>query len=116
MGIGLEWTPVSKTEIRTPFLSKAHYRLGFNYTMTELQYQTSLTDYEEITSYGMSFGLGFPITIIKNSNTNINFGANLGNLGTTDFGLIREKYIGIFVGLSITPGNGDLWFLKRKFD
>jgi hypothetical protein len=84
--------------------------------MTELQFETSPNIYTDLTSYGMSFGVGFPLTMIKNSNTNINFGANLGNLGTTENGLIKEKYLGIFVGLSITPGNGDLWFLKRKYD
>lgn len=115
-GFGLEWTPVTIPNVRTPFFSKARYRLGFSYTMTELQFETSPGIYTGLNSYGMSFGLGFPITIIRNSNTNINFGANLGNLGTTDNGLIQEEYIGVFVGLSITPGNGDLWFLKRKYD
>jgi hypothetical protein len=117
LGLGLEWTPITSfSDPRSSILSKAHYRLGFTYAMTELQFETSPNIYTGLTSYGMSFGLGFPITMIKNSNTNINFGANLGNLGTTENGLIREKYIGLFVGLSITPGNGDLWFLKRKYD
>jgi hypothetical protein len=64
----------------------------------------------------MSFGLGIPINVIPKSNTNINFGANFGNLGTTNDGLIKEKYVGLFFGISITPGVGDLWFLKRKYD
>lgn len=116
MGLGIEWTPVTVYNPRTPFLAKAHYRIGFNYTMTELQFETSPNNYTGLTSYGMSFGVGLPITIIKNSNTNINFGANLGNMGTTDNGLIKEQYLGLFFGISITPGNGDLWFLKRKYD
>lgn len=116
MAIGIEWTPVSAPIDRTPFLSKIHYRLGFNYTMTELQFETSPDIYTGLNSYGMSFGVGLPITIIRYSNTNINFGANLGNMGTTDYGLIKEKYIGVFFGISITPGAGDFWFLKRKYD
>lgn len=117
LGFGLEWTPVSIiTDLHTPFFSKLSYRLGFNYTMSELQFETSPNNYTGLTAYGMSFGLGVPITIIPNSNTNVNFGANLGNLGTTENGLIKEKYVGVFVGISITPGRGDLWFLKRKYD
>ena len=117
LGLGLEWTPISIVTLpRTSFFSKMSYRLGFTYTMTELQFETSPNNYTGLTSYGMSFGLGIPVTMIPNSNTNINFGASLGNLGTTDNGLIQERYIGLFVGLSITPGRGDLWFLKRKYD
>lgn len=116
MSLGLEWTPVALPSSRSSFFNKIHYRLGFNYTMTELSVLDNLNNYTDLTSYGMSFGLGIPITIIRNSNTNINFGANLGKLGTTDNGLIQEQYIGLFFGVSITPGSGDLWFLKRKYD
>ncbi len=116
LSLGLEWTPAAIPDLRTPFFNKIHYRLGFNYTMTELSVLDNSNNYTDLTSYGMSFGLGIPITIIQNSNTNINFGANLGKLGTTENGLIRENYVGLFFGVSITPGRGDLWFLKRKYD
>lgn len=116
LSLGLEWTPVALPSSRSSFFNKIHYRLGFNYTMTELSVLDNLNNYTDLTSYGMSFGLGIPITIIRNSNTNINFGANLGRLGTTDNGLIQENYVGLFFGVSITPGSGDLWFLKRKYD
>ena len=115
-GIGLEWTPVTLVDLRTPLFNKIHYRLGFNYVMTELRLLDNLNNYTDLNAYGMSFGLGVPITTVRNSNTNINFGANLGNMGTTEGGLINEKYIGLFFGVSITPGSGDLWFLKRKYD
>ncbi|MFT4601501.1 MAG: hypothetical protein ACI857_001681 [Arenicella sp.] len=116
-GFGLEYTPVAIPDPGiTPFFNKIHYRIGGNYTMTELRVLNNLDNYTDLTAYGMSFGLGIPINVIPKSNTNINFGMNLGNLGTTDDGLIREKYIGLFFGISITPGVGDLWFLKRKYD
>ncbi|MEX1003555.1 MAG: hypothetical protein WDZ35_15660 [Crocinitomicaceae bacterium] len=116
MAVGLEWTPSSIHGTRTPFMSKIRYRLGFNYTMIEKRILNNIDNYTDLTSYGMSFGVGIPITIIQLSNTNINFGANLGKLGTTENGLIQEKYVGLFVGISITPGSGNLWFLKRKYD
>jgi hypothetical protein len=116
MGLGLEWTPVTQVVARTPFFNKVHYRIGATYTMTELSVLNNSNNNTDLTSYGMSFGLGIPITVIQRSNTNVNFGANIGNLGTTSDGLIQEKYIGLFFGISITPGVGDLWFLKRKYD
>jgi hypothetical protein len=63
----------------------------------------------------MSFGIGVPINTGK-SNTNLNFGANLGSLGTTDNGLIKEQYLGFFVGFSLTPQASNKWFIKRKYN
>lgn len=117
-GIGLEWSPYTGYRSRdntTPLLGKWHYRIGFNYTQTELQVKNNLNKTVGIDDYGMSFGLGIPI-VANNSNTNINFGASLGNLGSTANGLIQERYLGFFVGLSITPGYGNYWFVKRKYD
>jgi hypothetical protein len=119
--LGIEWTPVTvvtsrKKQTFGDFLNKIHYRMGFNYTMTEWKPLNNAGNYTSLSSYGMSFGLGIPITISDFSNTNINFGAKIGNLGTTADGLIQEKFVGLFVGISITPGKGDLWFLKRKYD
>ena len=116
-GFGIEYTPIAIPDPGiTGFFKKIHYRIGANYTMTELRVLNNLDNYTDLTAYGMSFGLGIPINVIPKSNTNINFGANIGNLGTTNDGLIKEKYLGLFFGISITPGVGDLWFLKRKYD
>ncbi|MCB9223884.1 MAG: hypothetical protein R2780_10400 [Crocinitomicaceae bacterium] len=113
ISVGMEWLPTTKAR---SYMSKVKYRLGGNYTITELNVLNNLGNYTNLSAYGMSFGVGLPITIIKSSNTNINFGANLGRLGTTDNGLIRENYVGVFFGLSITPGYMDQWFIKRKYD
>lgn len=117
-GIGLEFTPkagVYSFDNNVTFLQRLHYRVGFNYTQTELLIENNLGQEVAIDNYGMSFGLGIPI-LVGNSNTNINFGASLGNLGTTANGLIQERYIGMYVGLSITPLGGNGWFIKRKYN
>ncbi len=118
LGLGLEWTPYTGANAlnnTTPYLGKIHYRLGFNYIQTELLIENNLGNQVAIDNYGMSFGLGLPISV-SNSNTNINFGASLGNLGETNNGLIRERYLGLFVGFSITPGDDNKWFVKRKYN
>jgi len=116
MSMGIEYTPIAMPAARDPFFGKLKYRIGGYYTMTELSVLNSANNYTDLTAYGMSFGIGIPVTIVRNSNTNINFGANLGSMGTTEQGLIREKFIGLSFGVSITPGNGNYWFLKRKYD
>ena len=112
-GIGIQYSPHigrNANNTLTPWLSKLHYRVGFNYTLSELFVNST-----QITNYGISFGLGIPVTT-GNSNTNINFGAKYGSLGTTNSGLIKEDYLGIYFGVSISPGIYDRWFLKRKYD
>lgn len=117
VGLGLEWTPLSGTSVldKGQFLSKLHYRFGVSYTQSEWNVAGADGNLVGIDNYGMSFGLGIPVRV-NNSNTNINFAANLGNLGTTDNGLIQEQYVGLFVGLSITPLSSNRWFVKRKYN
>lgn len=116
IGMGVEWTPVALPKTRTSFFSKLHYRFGWNYLFTEWRVLNDAGEDTDLTRYGASFGVGVPITVLRSSATTVNFGMNLGRLGTTKNGLIREQYIGWFLGVSITPGVGDLWFLKRKYD
>ena len=110
IGFGMEYSPVTSNDPSISVLSRTNYRIGFNYTQTELSINGTNID-----NYGMSFGLGIPLNI-NATNTNINLGASLGSMGTTDDGLIREKYIGVFFGISIMPERSDLWFTKRKYD
>ena len=114
---GLEYVPNApgKFNSNLPIMNRISYRLGFNYTQTEWQVQNELGNLQQITDYGMSFGFGIPIAI-NFMNTNINFGATFGNLGSTENGLIRERYIGTYFGFSLTPGRGNYWFVKRKYD
>lgn len=118
VGLGLEWTPKSGIyafDNNVSFMQRLHYRVGFNYTQTELLIENNLGQNIGIDNYGMSFGLGIPI-LVGNSFTNINFGASLGNLGTTENGLIQEKYMGLYFGISLTPPLAERWFLKRKYN
>ena len=110
LGFGMEYSPVIGNDPSISIFSRTNYRIGFNYTQTELSINGINLD-----NYGMSFGLGIPMNI-NSTNTNINFGASLGNMGTTDGNLIREKYIGVYFGISIMPDRNELWFVKRKYD
>lgn len=111
--LGFEFTPNvmrGMTGKTAPFLGKVHYRFGMNYTMSEININNT-----QLTSYGMSFGVGIPVTANK-SNTSLNLAVKYGNFGTTDNNLIREQYVGIYFGLTLSPGIYDRWFVKRKYD
>lgn len=110
LGFGLEFCPVIGNDPTINILSRTNYRFGLNYTQTELTLNST-----NLTNYGMTFGLGVPVNV-NSTNTTINFGASYGNMGTTDFGLINERYLGFYFGLSIIPDRNELWFVKRKYD
>ena len=97
---------------KTKFYEYTQYRLGFNYQNTYLNLQNT-----QLTNYGMSFGLGIPLANAGMKNASmINFGLELGSKGTFDNNLIKENYLGCYLGLTLTPGVYNRWFVKRKYD
>lgn len=99
---GVEFVPNS-SDLRN-YLNIIHYRIGGHYSNTYLQLNG-----EKINDFGISFGIGLPLRGSK-STFNINF--ELGQRGTLDNNLIKEKY-GI---LSISLTLYDFWFVQQKFD
>lgn len=110
LAFGLEFSPFVGNDPSISILSRTNYRFGFNYTQTELV----LSDIG-LNNYGMSFGFGIPLNV-NSTNTSLNLGATFGKMGTTESGLIEEKYIGFYFGISIIPDRNELWFVKRKYD
>lgn len=113
LAFGFEYTPFTLTSgnnSKIPYLGRIHYRLGANYTFSEI-----IVNNEQLTNYGISFGLGIPV-LNGRSNTNINLGVSYNAFGTTENNLIKENNLGFSVGFSISPGLYDRWFLKRKYD
>ncbi len=110
-GLGIEFQPqVNRIGDKTGYLSLVSYRLGFTTTQSFL----SLND-TRIDNYGMRFGLGLPL-LNTASTSSLNIGFELGKRGTIDNNLIKESYFGMFIGISLSPSNYNLWFRKRKYD
>ena len=80
------------------------YRAGFRYEKTGLEVQS-----HEINEFGISFGLGLPVGRLF---SNVNLGFEVGQRGTTDFGLIQENFFNTFLSFSLN----DRWFEKRLYD
>ncbi|MEW7290193.1 hypothetical protein [Aquimarina sp. 2304DJ70-9] len=88
----------------TSYVSRIVYRAGFRYEETGL-----LIDGNSIDEFGMSFGVGLPVGRLF---SNLNIGFEYGQRGTTDFGLIKEEFFNVSIGLSLN----DKWFRKIKFN
>jgi hypothetical protein len=85
-----------------------HYRAGFRSYETPLELNDT-----RILQSGITAGISIPI--IK-SLSKLHLGAEFGNTGTTANGLVREKYIAIMAGVSLSPSVFDRWFVQTKYD
>lgn len=85
------------------YLSKIVYRIGTRWEHTGLTLKN-----QDIKDFGITFGIGLPLNVLSK----VNIGVEIGSLGTTEAGLIKEKYTNIMLGFSLS----DVWFIKRKYD
>lgn len=99
---GFEITP--DPEALRGYYNKINYRLGAYYSSYYLELRN-----HQLKDYGITFGVGLPF---KNSKTSFNFAVELGQRGTTEDNLIRERYANLLISVTLH----DVWFLKRKFD
>lgn len=86
------------------YFSRITYRAGLRYEKTGL-----VINGESINDMAASLGIGLPLSAMG---SNLNFGVEYGQRGTTNANLVKENYVNIFVSLSIN----DKWFVKRKYD
>ncbi len=87
------------------YWARVQYRAGFYYGATNLKLRGQV-----INDAGMTFGLAIPF--LNKSLSTLNFGVQLGQKGTLENDLIRERYSRFTIGLSLN----DKWFTKRKID
>lgn len=95
---------IPKFNSLTSYWSRITYRAGLRFEDTGM-----VVNNESINEFGMSFGIGLPV---GRRLSNINLGFEIGKRGTTDFGLVQENFINVFISLSLN----DKWFIKRKYD
>lgn len=83
------------------------YRAGTRFSKTYLSLNNT-----QLNDYSVSLGIGILRLFPKRPPSTINLGIEAGQRGTTDNNLIREKYIRMYLGFSLT----DIWFIKPKYD
>lgn len=92
------------------FWKRSIYRAGVRYNSDYL-----VVDGHQLTEMGASVGISIPV-MGSTTRSRLNFGFELGDRGTTDDGLIRERYAAFYVGVTITPDGRERWFRKSKIE
>jgi hypothetical protein len=83
------------------------YRLGAHFDKTNV-----IINNQGINQYGVTFGLGLPLTRNGSSYYKVNFTGEVGKMGTLSNSLIKETYFNIHIGITLN----DRWFNRPKFD
>ncbi len=99
---GFEFLPAG-TNLLDSYLKRVAYRLGFYYDQS---YITPLAG-SDINAIALTGGLSLP-AVLAGTRLDVNF--EVGTRGTTDQGLVRDR----FYGVSATLNVGERWFVKRK--
>lgn len=106
LGIGGEFTPDSKSY--NSYAKKIRYRGGVFFGKDP---RLNLSD------YGVTFGVGMPIILPRQTISFINFSLEIGQLkdlgSVTNANLISETYFNLTAGFTL---NDNTWFFKRKFN
>ena len=110
ISIGGEYIP--KFNSISNYWQRVRYRAGFKTEKTGqlVNGDTNGNLFTEIKDFGISFGLGLPLS--KLNPTTVNFAFEYGKKGTTSNGLLKENYFNVRLSLSLN----DLWFKKRQID
>ena len=106
--LGASYRPAK--EVGGSFWERSIYRAGFRYNNDYL-----IVGGEQLHEMAFSTGVSFPL-MGSSTRSRFNIGAELGERGTTDNGLIRERFASIFVGITITPDVREHWFKKRRIE
>lgn len=108
IAFGGQYIPSKGSDVSASYLKRIHYRAGVRYSNTYLELKDT-----PINEYGVSLGFGFPLGRNKQLQYSmINIAAEVGQLGTTENGLVKEQFVKIVLGFSLN----DRWFIKSKFD
>ncbi len=103
---GFSFTP-NRNDIRY-YRKRITYRAGTYYDQAHFKVAGN-----DINAFGLTFGATFPIYSNRQGVVNgLTFGIDVGQRGTTNNNLVRERYVNFNIGLSIC----DIWFLKPRYD
>ncbi|WP_435313781.1 hypothetical protein [Cellulophaga fucicola] len=91
----------------TDYYKRITYRAGAKYINSGM-----VVNNEDITDFGITFGVGLPLDAINDPFSNINIGFEIGKRGTTSADLIQENYFKINLGISLNSK----WFNKRTIN
>jgi len=101
--LGAEYLPNRNSK---NYFNRVYYRAGANYSNFYAK-----VNGREVNEYTLSAGLGFPLKRGLNP-TVLNFVFEYGNIGTTNYDLIKDQYFKFTLNMTIN----ERWFVTRKFE
>jgi hypothetical protein len=102
ISVGAEYTP--DINAMRKYFQRVTYRLGAYYGTDPVMLRGTQLDY-----YALTAGISWPF---KKNVARIHTSFEIGSLGTTANGLLRENFVRFGLGLSFN----DKWFIKRKYE
>jgi hypothetical protein len=109
VGLGGEYVP-DPSSIDS-YLKRVSYRAGFSYAKTPY-----FDKGEQINDVSVHAGVALPIGSVPRppeyNQSFINLGVALGQQGSTQNGLLQERYVRFMIGLTLNSS----WFIKPKFE
>ena len=92
------------------FLERSIWRAGVRYSQDYLVVQGN-----QLHEMGVSAGVSLPV-LGSISRSRLTLGADLGRRGDEQRGTISERFIDLFVGITITPDFRERWLEKRRIE
>lgn len=97
-----------KPSMEGDLFHRAVYRMGLRHTDAPQEVRGQV-----LATAAASVGVSLPLNAAQ-TNSWFNFGAELGQRGTTAQGLVKERYVTVWLGLTFTPWRGERWFMAPK--
>jgi hypothetical protein len=96
------------------YWDKVTYRAGVRFENTGLLVNGTGTigNFTEVKDFGISFGLGLPLSGLSN----LNLGVEYGQKGSTINNLIQENYFNFKLSLSLSASGLQSWFIQKRID
>lgn len=108
VAVGGEYIPNIRSYNR--YSEQIRYRAGFHYG-TDPRVVTVNSVESQLTNYGLTLGVGFPLRLPRGLPSFVNLGFEAGQLAAPD--LLKENYFKLNVGFTL---NDNTWFYKQKYN
>ncbi len=106
--LGAAWTPLGLRN--GSFLGRSTYRLGYRHLKDYLRVAG-----EQLRENAVSMGASLPL-LGSVTRSRFNVAVDLGERSSPAAGGIREGFIDLFIGFTITPDIREVWFRKRRIE
>ncbi len=107
--LGAAWRPLGD-RLGGTFWERTTYRFGFRYADDYV-----VAEGIQLTKMGASLGASLPL-LGTMSRSRLTIGAEAGQRGTQENGLILERFVDVYIGLTFTPDLRESWFKKRRIE